>query len=166
MSGWQRRIAPLALGTLPVLIAADIFGAAMGLVLPTRVHLAAVVVLTPLVFVGGLPHGRRGALALAGAYALAGLLLYFAPLGERKDFMRRAGRVAVGMERAEVHGIMPGEPGNAWPRPDAESWWAEGDATCIVSYGPDGLVRDVDVGADWLLFGTEAAGSVQVHSTP
>ena len=164
MAVWRRKIAPLALGTIPALVLVDIAAAAFGKVLPASLHLALFVALVAVAFWGALPYGPWAARAMACAFALVGASLYFVPFGPRKDFVRRVDRILGGMPRAEVLRIMEEKPA---PHPfglqytDEDHWYEfdGGDAHCIVHYGADGNVSEVKLWAEPPLSGGRAVVS-------
>jgi hypothetical protein len=148
----KHRIAPLAIGTLPVLIAADFFAAAVfGWVLPASAHLLAGAAFVAIAYFGTLPYGTKAAAGLAGTFALLALVLFVFPFGQRKSFIRKANRISGGMGRAEVVQIM-GEPDSEilkWPLgDDADQFHVCGHVSCTVRYGADDRVQDAHVSAE------------------
>lgn len=107
---WKRRLAPLFLGLLPVLLLLDFGAASIDAVLAAREYLVVALALVVLAYLVTLPHGRRAAVRMACAFALVALLADSFVLGTRKEFFRRADRLAQGMTASEVARVMDQAP--------------------------------------------------------
>jgi len=164
MVGWKRKIAPLALGTIPALILVDSFAAAFGFVLPTAIHASVAAALVGVAFWGTLPYGRRAAGGVACSLALVTATLYFFPFGARKDFLRRVDRLSTGTARSAVLQIMGEDPGrdlSGIELPDRDTWYGDGDADCTVRYEADGRVGEISLSVEpfGMLYGGGYVGS-------
>ena len=144
----RRRLFPLLLGLLPVLVLADVAGVHLARVLSLPAHAAVWGALALATGLAARAYGRRAALAGAAGYALVGALLVAVPHREAKAFYRAVDRIRPGMDRAEVARCLSDRAGpDDWIGPfdsDREVWWSRPFfASCDVRYDGAGRVAEV-----------------------